>query len=330
MEMIPMGVADAITKEYMRGSKVFADAFNYFIYGGEQVVDPEFLHELDTTEIAIPFTLDGKSTREEAVQKYRDVLKSTVVMRDVRASYILLGIENQTDIHYAMPVRNIIYDALQYGKQVSEIAKRHKDQKDRKGHNRGEYLSGFYKEDRISPVITLVVHFGAEEWNGPLSLYEMMELEDPTLKEFVQDYRIYLIDPYRLTEDDLEKFSSNLKGVLGYIKYSKDKKELSRFLNNSQMQNMDNDAARVIRDITKTPIYIPEGKGEINVCEAVKDMINESRLEGKAEGRVEGKAEGKIQMLKELVKDGTLSVVNAAAKVNMTAEQFKKELDKEV
>lgn len=35
-----MGVADAITKEYMRGSKVFADAFNYFIYGGEQVVDP--------------------------------------------------------------------------------------------------------------------------------------------------------------------------------------------------------------------------------------------------------------------------------------------------
>ena len=125
-----------------------------------------------------------------------------------------------------------------------------------------------------------------------------------------------------MTEDDLEKFSSNLKGVLGYIKYSKDKKELSRFLNNSQMQNMDNDAARVIRDITKTPIYVPEGKGEINVCEAVKDMINESRLEGKAEG--------KIQMLKELVKDGTLSVVKAAAKANMTAEQFKKELDKEV
>ena len=78
------------------------------------------------------------------------------------------------------------------------------------------------------------------------------------------------------------------------------------------MQNMDNDAARVIRDITKTPIYVPEGKGEINVCEAVKDMINESRLEGRAEG----KAEGKIQMLKELVKDGTLSVVSAAAKVN--------------
>lgn len=75
-------------------------------------------------------------------------------------------------------------------------------------------------------------------------------------------------------------------------------------------------------DITKTPIYVPEGEGEINVCEAVKDMINESRIEGKAEG--------KIQMLKELVKDGTLSVVKAAAKAEMTVEQFEKELDKEV
>ena len=39
---------------------------------------------------------------------------------------MLLGIENQTDIHYAMPVKNAIYDALQYGRQVSEIVARHR------------------------------------------------------------------------------------------------------------------------------------------------------------------------------------------------------------
>ena len=70
------------------------------------------------------------------------------------------------------------------------------------------------------------------------------------------------------------------------------------------MQNMDNDAARVIRDITKTPIYVPEGKGEINVCEAVKDMINESRLEGRAEGKAEGILEGKMQVYRNLLKKG--------------------------
>ena len=307
-----MGMTDTVTKEYMRGNKVFADAFNYLIYGGEQVVKPALLQELDTTEIAIPFALDEEeNTTEEAVQKYRDVLKSTVIMQDAKASYILLGVENQTDIHYAMPVRNIIYDALQYGKQVSEVAKKHKNQSDGKRHNRGEYLSGFYKEDRIRPVITLVIHFGADEWDGPLSLYEMMDLEDEKLLEFVQDYRIFLIDPYKLTHDDLEKFSSSLGDVLGYIKYSKDKNALSKFLNDSQVMIIDNDAARVIRDITNTPIYVPDGKGEIDMCKAVKDMIYEER----------------ILTLIELVRDNSLSIEKASAKANMTVEQFKKVME---
>ena len=56
--------------------------------------------------------------------------------------------------------------------------------------------------------------------------------------------------PYKLTKADLKKFSSSLGDVLGYIKYSKDKKALSKFLNDSQVMIMDNDAARVIRDIT--------------------------------------------------------------------------------
>ena len=54
-----MGLADTVTKAYMKDNSVFADAFNYLIYGGEAVVDPKQLQELDTTEIA----LDRKSTR---------------------------------------------------------------------------------------------------------------------------------------------------------------------------------------------------------------------------------------------------------------------------
>ena len=112
-----MGLADTVTKAYMKENTVFADAFNYLIYGGKTVVDPALLQELDTTEIVLPFGAQDEngSQPEDAVQKYRDVLKSAVIKQDGEAAYILLGIENQTDIHYAMPVRNIIYDALQYG-----------------------------------------------------------------------------------------------------------------------------------------------------------------------------------------------------------------------
>lgn len=312
-----MGRADTVTKEYMRKNEVFADAFNFLIYGGEDVVKPSILQELDTTEIAVPFGISNESKpNDEAVQKYRDVLKSTIIMQDAKASYILLGIENQTDVHYAMPVRNIIYDALQYGKQVSDIAAKHKNQGDRSGHNRGEYLSGFYKEDKIRPVITLVVHFGANEWDGPLSLHEMMDLKDERLLEFVQDYRIFLIDPYKLDAEDLNIFSSSLGKVLAYIKYSKNKNELSDFLANNQNMIMENDAARVIRDITNTPIFVPEGKGEINVCKAVQDMIYER----------EELAE--IRTLVKQIQKGRLTIEQAAEDSNMTVEQFKEAMSK--
>ena len=153
---------------------MFADAFNYLLYDGRAVIEPENLKEMDPAGIALPFgARDGKESRkgkEEAVQKYRDLLKNAVFMEDGKTAYVLLGIENQTDIHYAMPVKNAIYDALQYGRQVSDIAARHRA--DRKKHSEtekkvsgGEYLSGFYKEDRLTPVITLVIHFGAKEWD---------------------------------------------------------------------------------------------------------------------------------------------------------------------
>lgn len=312
-----MGIADTVTKEYMRKDNIFADAFNFLIYKGESVIDPSLLQEMDTTTITIPFGSDDKTLHiESAVQKYRDVLKSAVIMQDSKASYVLLGIENQTDIHYAMPVRNIIYDALQYGKQVTDLAARHKKQNDHKGHTRGEYLSGFYKNDRIHPVITLVIHFGANEWDGPLSLREMMDSNDDRLMAFVQDYRVFLIDPYKLTAQDLSKFSTSLGNVLGYIKYSRNKDELTKFLSNNQHMIMENDAARVIRDITNTPIFIPEGKGEIDMCKAVQDMISEAQ------------ELAEIKALVKQIQKGRLTIEQAAEDSNMTVAQFQEAMRK--
>ena len=286
------GQADTVTKAYMRGNAVFADAFNYLLYDGRAVIDPHDLKEIDPTEIALPFgARDGKENRkqkEEAVQKYRDLLKNAVVMEDGKTAYVLLGIENQTDIHYAMPVKNAIYDALQYGRQVSEIAARHraerKHQNLEKKVSDGEYLSGFYKEDRLIPVITLVIHFGAEEWDGPISLHEMMEIGNPELLKYVQDYRIHLIDPFSLTDEELGKFSTSLREVLGYIKYSGDKKQLHSFTDNNPRMTMEADAVRVIRTVTNTPVEIQKEAEEVNMCKAIEEMMEDSRQEGEASG----------------------------------------------
>ena len=314
-----MGAADTVTKAYMKENTVFADAFNYLLYRGRAVVDPTQLQELDTTEIALPFGAqdeDGKP-QEDAVQKYRDVLKSAVIKEDGEAAYILLGIENQTDIHYAMPVRNAVYDALQYGRQVADIAIKHRrEDASSKAHSRGEYLSGFYKDDRLTPVITLVLHFGANEWNGPLSLHEMMNVKNRELLRFVQDYQVHLIDPARLSEEELAKFSTSLREVMGYIKYSKDKKKLSEFLKENPRMLIEANAARVIKAVTNTPLDIPEDAEVVDMCKAVEDMMNES------------KTKGAVEVLVGLVKDGVLSIREAASRAHMTESAFEEEVKK--
>ena len=43
-------------------------------------------------------------------------------------------------------------------------------------------------------MVTLVIHFGADEWDAPLSLHEMMGSQNEKLMHYVQDYQIHLID----------------------------------------------------------------------------------------------------------------------------------------
>lgn len=65
-----------------------------------------------------------------SVQKWRDIFKNIHVKYTGKIYIFLVGMENQSDIHYAMPVKNMIYDALAYGKQVREVAKKHRREHD--------------------------------------------------------------------------------------------------------------------------------------------------------------------------------------------------------
>lgn len=214
-------------------------------------------------------------------------------------------------------LRNMIYDALQYGKQVSDIAA--ENRKTGKKRSGGEYLSGFYKEDKLTPVITLVIHFGTELWDGPESLHEMLRVNDKKILNYIPDYRIHLIDPARLTKEQLELFQTSLREVLGCIKYAKDKERLKEYITENTRMYMENAAAQVIKVITNTPITISEEE-EIDMCQAVDEMIED--------GREEGRMEGFIKAYAGLIKDGLLSVKEAASRMHMTEEKFVKEMEK--
>ena len=138
--------------------------------------------------------------------------------------YCILGIKNQTDVHYAMPVRNMLYDSMQYSNQVETARKSHKQAKKYGTHE--EFLSGFHKDDYLLPVITLVIYFGADKWDAPRSIRKMMLVRDERILQYTPDYKINLIAPEELSDTELEKFQTELCELLKFIKYSKDKKRL--------------------------------------------------------------------------------------------------------
>lgn len=280
-----MGVKDTVTTKYMRQNEIFADAFNYFIYGGEQVIHPESLKELDTREIDVPY--GGEKGAGQPVQKTRDVIKSVVAMMDKSTAYLLLAIENQSNIHYAMPVKNMVYDALQYAKQVEEALVSHRLSGDYKRVSSDEYLSGFMKEDHLLPVVTLVVYFDSKEWDGPLSIHEMFSGQDARVLALVPDYKVNLIAPVSIEDKDFGKFQSSLKEVLSFIKYARDKDELKKVLDaDDSFRHLGREEVDVLNACVGAKIAVKEGEEAIDVCLAIEQMNEEAAQKAAQKERI--------------------------------------------
>lgn len=203
--------------------------------------------------------------------------------------------------HYAVAVKNNLYDAIEYAAQVEETAKSHrramkqeKAQKsetiraDQKKPNSGEFLSGFWKNDRLIPSITLTLYFSPDTWDGPLSLFDMMDVKNPKVFSFLDNYHVHRIAPAQMADEEIMKFQSSLREVMLFIKYSKDRKNLSRVLsaNEDRFRKVEPRAADVIETITNSGIKYDEKDEVVNVCQAIQEMRKESERDGERQGRL--------------------------------------------
>ena len=151
----------------------------------------------------------------EVFQRFRDVVKQVVVRYNEEAVYMIIGLENQTQVHYAMPVRTMVYDAMRYAGQIEAIRKQNNRQWKQKGKadetpTPAEFLSGITKKDKLLPVITIVILYSSEPWDGPTSLYDMLATKDPEILRYVQDYHIHLIAPGNMTDQQIQCFHSSI------------------------------------------------------------------------------------------------------------------------
>ncbi len=73
--------------------------------------------------------------------------------------------------------------------------------------------------------------------------------------------QVNLTAPKEMPDNEINEFHSNLREVMLYIKYSKDKKTLNTVVKEDiTFQSMERQAAEVINVVTGSKLKYPEGK----------------------------------------------------------------------
>lgn len=157
-----MGKANRSTLDYFRRNDIFTDLVNQGVFHGEDFVQTEYLHDDDPKALAPEFAIDKES----------DIVK-VLCKSDNRARYLIFQLEAQSIAHLAMPVRILLYLALNYHRQCQEIASEHRKKQDLE-HGSVEFLSKMSREDRLIPIIPIVLYLKSGKWDGPRSLHEML------------------------------------------------------------------------------------------------------------------------------------------------------------
>lgn len=276
---------DITWKDYFLDNERYADIINGIGCGGRQVVTKDDLQEIDT------------QTAKKKI-KIRDMLRKAAF----GVNFAIIGIENQETIDYAMPLRSMLYDAGEYEKQAAIIRK--EVRKKQKGLTAGEYMYGFRKDSRLKPVVTFVLYSGQEAWDGPKTLHDMLDFTDIPyeLKKIASDYRMNLINIRKLK--DTSVFKTDVRQVFDFIRYSENRDKLRELVDSDDYyKNMDEDAFNVVahytnaEELVEAKDYYERKDGKVDMCRAIKEMIEEGREEGRAEGRTALMTETALRML---------------------------------
>ena len=171
-------------------------------------------------------------------------------------------------------LKNMFYDVMAYGNQVKETAKKHRKDKDTTTSD--EFLSGFTKEDKLIPVITITVYLGTKEWDGPRKLSDMFGDVDEELMPFIPDYRINLLAPREIT--DFTGFRTSIRQLFEVLKNAYDKEKMQEVLQNDEkFSRVDRETVEAINLFAGTDIDIDEKDEVIDMCKAWEEQKNEGR-----------------------------------------------------
>lgn len=310
---------DTVLKDFWRDNHRFAALFNGYLFSGRNIIKPEKLEEKDTDVSGIVW----KKEYAESVSRFRDVVKKMAY----GIEFVILGIESQDKVHYAMPLRVMIYDALEYLKEYQELTRFYKDHPEAL-ESPEEFLSKMRKGDRLHPIITIVIYYGEEEWDGPLSLADMTEDVSEEIQEVFSNYQINLLQirdtgKYQFANKDVQTVFDIIRGIqLGELQQVKEK---------YRDTNIGAELIRVIGTIVNSKGIVEQvnnGQEVQSMYKALEELQEKERQiglsQGISQGLSQGLAKGLINSIELLLNTGQeleVAVSNCAIQFEMTENE---------
>lgn len=284
----------------------FADLCNGILFDGRQMVTAG---DLTPAKDQSGIVYAGRDGMQKVLERRRDVamyLKGGPLLS-------VVALENQANVHYAMPVRSMLYDALDYTDQVQRLKQVHREQEDPLDSN--EFLSGIRRGDRLVPVVTLVLYWGNSEWDGCESLHTLLGLDfgDPLsrrLADFIPDYRINLIQMSKF--EDPSRFHTHLQQIFSMLKCNRDKQALYQYVHEHRevLDRMDGAAKMALLSVIgeqkrlQELLAKTEQKEEWSMSQAIDELIADGEKRGLELGKKRGLELGEKRGLKLGKKQG--------------------------
>ena len=244
-----MGKYDDIMYRFLSDSGRFADLFNGAVFHGEEVLRADALEEGAERYVQTGETL-GKAPQTK--NRYRDIKKR---LRD-GAGFCVVTIENQNDIDHAMPWRTMMYDGLEYDRQIRAIENSRQQAIEREGRKARPWETRFGRGDRLHPVYTICLYHGTEHWDGPRSLGEMMEFggNEKLREALFHDYRMSLVCVEDLKDPSL--FRTDLRLLLAALGARGDREAMKALYEGEDFADISAETAEAIAIMTDNTLIM--------------------------------------------------------------------------
>ena len=313
---------DKAAKDFFSMDRNYASLCNGKLHDGRPVIKPENLRDADS------------SVRlKHMSEKNRDVVKRIEMRKGGSVTYRVVNIEAQSYEDRMMVLRNLTYEVGEYDRQMRRIKHRNRD------NNEGvKYPSYLRDDDILEPVVTIMVNLSGAPWKSPRRLSELFAIDDPEFLNYVNDYEMVIVDPYYMTQEELDKFTGEVKTIFSLLAFKDDMAAHSQYIMSLKEDEdvISEEAWRMLenyagfKETDRNAALNREGKMVVSkaieqrVQMAVEAAILETRKEDQKRMQEEQKRmlrqylEGYITM----IKSNTLSRESAALLLKMTPEEF--------